>query len=66
MFDFNLTQICTNDRLSLMNAHCPKCSPGNREIVQLLIDNGANINAISSKNETALDKATQASNEGKF
>lgn len=50
-----------------MNSHCSKLCLGYKEILQLLIDKGANINAVNRDNHTALDAAFEAiKSEGKI
>lgn len=47
--------------------HCPKSCQGYKEILQLLIDKGANMNALDEDGHTALDAVFEANeSEGKF
>lgn len=44
---------------------CPFFIIGSEEIIQLLIDKGANVNTVDEHGKTALDKAYEAE-KGKF
>lgn len=50
-----------------MPSECPFQCKGSDEILQLLIDNGANVNAVDGDGRTALDAALEANEiDGKF
>lgn len=50
-----------------MSSHCPELYLGYKELLQLLIDKGANINIVDRNGRTALDAAYGAYySEGKF
>lgn len=50
-----------------VRSYCPNFCQGYKEILRLLIDKGANVNAIDRDNRTALDAAFEANeSEGKI
>lgn len=50
-----------------MRSQCPFDCEGFEEILQLLIDNGANLNAVDEDGHTALDAAIETNKtEGNF
>lgn len=50
-----------------MSSNCPNNCQGYKEIFQILIDKGVNVNAVDKGGHTALDVAFEANeNEGKF